>query len=105
MYDIDFISYVRYLFNHTYDWRHKMFDILRKVLPFKGHKSLGVFHKFEAACECGWYSCPHQTRREAYSEWRTHVLDCGGQLESFDKARARRDREVAKALKCGEVRP
>lgn len=55
-----------------------MFDIVRKILPFKGHKCVGVFHKFEAACECGWYSCPHQTRREAYSEWRTHILDCGG---------------------------
>lgn len=82
-----------------------MFDVLRKVLPLKGHKSAGMRHKFEVNCECGWYSQPHSERREAWSEWRSHVVECGGQLEGWDKARERRDREVAKALKCSEVRP
>jgi hypothetical protein len=80
-----------------------MLDILRKVMPLRGHKSTGMQIKFETNCECGWYSLPHQERRAAYSEWREHVVECGGQYESWDKARARRDREVAKALKCSEV--
>lgn len=81
-----------------------MFDILRKILPFPGHKCSGVFVKFEVNCECGWYSLPHSERSQAYSEWRTHVLDCGGKYESWDKARARRDREIEKAIQCNEVR-
>lgn len=79
-----------------------MLALLRKVLPLKGHKSVGMFTKFEAACECGWYSYPHSTRAEAWSEWRSHALDCGGQREPREKAEARHKREMEKVMQRAE---
>lgn len=69
--------------------------VSRRPERLEGHKCLGAVHKFEVNCECGWVSCPHRDRGEAYSEWRGHVLSHGGELEPWDRAeqRQRRARE------------
>jgi hypothetical protein len=56
----------------------------RPAPKVKGHKCLGARLAVEVYCECGWVSCPHtgeDARREAYSEWRTHVRDAHQKAE------------------------
>ena len=73
------------------------------LLPYSikapgGHKCLGARPVFEVGCECGWYSCPHKDRAEAYSEWRDHARTHGGERESYA---AHEKREQAYRRKLG----
>ena len=77
---------------------------LRKVIPFPGHKMEVVRTCFRAYCECGWSSCAHWERSQAFSEWREHVISCGGELEPIEKARQREARERDRMLKKYEER-
>ena len=69
--------------------------LLRKLLRLPGHKCLGASRRFETSCECGWHSCPHLERAEAYAEWREHARRHGAQLEPVEKALQRENREKA----------
>lgn len=68
-----------------------------RMLPLNGHKSSGMRIKFEVNCECGWYSCPQSSRSEAWSEWRTHVRDCGGVEEPREETMKRQKRQIERA--------
>lgn len=64
--------------------------------PLSGHKLEVVRTCFRAYCECGWSSCARWERREAYGEWRTHVIDHGGEWESHEEHRRRENRHRRK---------
>lgn len=71
----------------------------RKVKPLAGHKCEILKICFRTYCECGWSSCPHWERAEAYSEWREHVLSHGGEKETAAEHIARDAREKARLNK------
>lgn len=68
----------------------------RKLLPLPGHKSAGMRTCHRAYCECGWASCAHWERSQAWGEWREHVRSHGAEYEPWEKVWARRDRRSAK---------
>lgn len=70
----------------------------RKLLPLKGHKSIGMRTCHRAYCECGWSSEAHWERKEAWGEWRSHVLRHGGEHEPVSKTLDREER-AQKALR------
>ncbi len=57
---------------------------LRKLEPLAGHKCEVVRTCFRVYCECGWSSCAHWERGQAYAEWRSHILDHGGRYEPME---------------------
>ena len=43
--------------------------------PVQDHRCQGCQMSFHVTCECGWVTGNHSTRKEAYEEWRQHVLE------------------------------
>lgn len=80
-----------------------MFEV-RKVRPLAGHKCVITRTCFRTYCECGWSSCAHWERREAYGEWREHILSHGGEREPMETTMARERRTVAKLMKRADAR-
>jgi hypothetical protein len=70
----------------------------RKLLPLAGHKHEMTKMCFRTYCECGWSSCAHWERAQAYGEWREHIQSHGGEYEPWEKAWAREDRAKRKAV-------
>lgn len=68
----------------------------RAVKPLPGHKAERPIMMFVLYCECGWRTVPNPARGGAYSDWRRHVLDHGGEFESRDEHVKRENRHRRK---------